>query len=290
MTQPEGEPSESRGPGSLGSRLRSGLTEEGARGALVAFASTVVFAGVVVWQVGSSETWPAIQSQFFNPDDFVEAFPAVLRGFWLNIRLFVIAEVVILAFALILAMIRALRGPAFFPLRMTTILFIDVVRGIPIILLILLLGFGLPALQIRGVTNSPLFWGLVAIILSYSAYTAEVYRSGIEAVHDSQRMAARSIGLSQMQSLRLVIVPQAVRNVIPALLNGLISLQKDVSLVFILGARDAVREAQIITSQTFNYTPYLAATVLFLVVSIPLSRFTDWYTERDRRRRQALTG
>jgi polar amino acid transport system permease protein len=277
-----------RDPGSLGSRFRSGLSEEGARGALIAFLSTVAFVAVVVWQVGASETWPAIQAQFFNPEDFANAFPAVLRGFWLNIRLFVIAEAVILAVALVLAMIRALRGPAFFPLRMTTIAFIDIVRGIPIILLILLLGFGLPALQLPGVTNSPLFWGLVAIILSYSAYTAEVYRSGIEAVHDSQRMAARSIGLSQVQALRMVIVPQAVRNVVPALLNGLISLQKDVSLVFILGARDAVREAQIITAQTFNYTPYLAATVLFLVVSIPLSRFTDWYTERDRRRKRAL--
>ena len=277
-----------RDPGSLGSRFRSGLNEEGARGAIIAFLSTVAFVAVLVWQIGSSETWPAIRAQFFDSEAFADAFPAVLRGFWLNIRLFVIAEAVILVLALALAMIRALRGPAFFPLRVTAIAFIDVVRGIPIILLILLLGFGLPALQLPGVTNSPLFWGLVAIILSYSAYTAEVYRSGIEAVHDSQRMAARSIGLSQVQALRMVVVPQAVRNVVPALLNGLISLQKDVSLVFILGARDAVREAQIITAQTFNYTPYLAATVLFLVVSIPLSRFTDWYTERDRRRTRAM--
>lgn len=290
MSPAEGETGRSpnRDPGSLGSRFRSGLSEEGARGALIAFVSTIAFVAVVVWQIGSSETWPAIQAQFFNSEAFADSFPDVLRGFWLNIRLFVIAEAVILVLALALAMVRALRGPAFFPLRITAIAFIDIVRGIPIILLILLLGFGLPALQLPGVTNSPLFWGLVAIILSYSAYTAEVYRSGIEAVHDSQRMAARSIGLSQVQALRMVVVPQAVRNVVPALLNGLISLQKDVSLVFILGARDAVREAQIITAQTFNYTPYLAATVLFLVVSIPLSRFTDWYTERDRRRTRAM--
>jgi len=144
-------------------------------------------------------------------------------------------------------------------------------------------------LQIPGVPNSSLFWAMTAIILSYSAYTAEVYRSGIESVHESQRMAARSIGLTQVQSLRHVIVPQAVRNVIPALLNGFVSLQKDVALVFVVGAREAVREAQIITSRTFNYTSYIAATVLFLLVSIPLARFTDWYSERDRRRKQAVS-
>ena len=273
----------------IGPRLFSGSREEGARGALIAFVATVVFVVAVVLWVRSSATWPAVRQAFFSPEFLSRAWPKVLSGFWLNIRMFVIAEIVILAFALLLAMIRALRGPAFFPLRMTVIGFIDVVRGVPLILLILLLGFGVPALQLPGVTNSPMFWGLTAIVLSYSAYTAEVYRSGIEAVHDSQRMAARSVGLTQMQSLRHVIVPQAVRNVVPALLNGLISLQKDVALVFVLGIREAVREAQIEVGRTFNYTPYVAATILFLVVSIPLARYTDWYTERDRRRKQAVS-
>ncbi len=167
-------------------------------------------------------------------------------------------------------------------------MFIDLIRGVPIILLILLLGFGIPALQLSGVPNSPLFWGVATLVISYSAYTAEVYRAGIESVHESQRMAARSLGLTQMQTLRYVLVPQAIRNVIPALLNGFVSLQKDVALVYVLGVREGVREAQIYIASTFNYTPYIVATILFLLVSVPVARFTDWYTERDRRQRQAV--
>ncbi|HEY5684905.1 MAG TPA: amino acid ABC transporter permease [Acidimicrobiia bacterium] len=277
-----------RGPSMFGPRVRSTLREEGARGALIAFVSTIGFVVIVWLLVISSEAWPKVRAQFFDLEQFSDSFPDVLRGFWLDVRLFTIGQVAILAFALILAMIRSLRGPAFFPLRSLVVVFIDLIRGVPMILLILLLGFGVPALQLPGVTNSRLFWGMAAIVLSYSAYTAEVYRSGIESVPESQRMSARSLGLTQVQSLRYVIVPQAVRNVIPALLNGFVSLQKDVALVFVLGAREGVREAQIDVAATFNYTPYLAATVLFLVVSVPMARFADWYTERDRRRKQAV--
>ena len=262
--------------------------EEGARSALIAAASTVVVIGLVVWWILSSAAWPAVQKQFFNPTNFREVWPDVAGGFWLDIRMFLVAEVLILFFALVLAMIRALRGPAFFPLRALVIIFIDLVRGVPIILLILLLGFGIPALQLTGVPNSALFWGVATLVISYSAYTAEVYRAGIESVHESQRMAARSLGLTQMKALRYVLVPQAIRNVIPALLNGFVSLQKDVALVFILGVREGVREAQIYTAKTFNYTGYIAATILFLLVSVPVARFTDWYTERDRKRKQAV--
>lgn len=277
-----------RGPSMFGPRVRSTLREEGARGALIAFVSTIGFVVIVWLLVISSEAWPKVRAQFFDLEQFSDSFPDVLRGFWLDVRLFTIGQVAILAFALILAMIRSLRGPAFFPLRSLVVVFIDLIRGVPMILLILLLGFGVPALQLPGVTNSRLFWGMAAIVLSYSAYTAEVYRSGIESVPESQRMSARSLGLTQVQSLRYVIVPQAVRNVIPALLNGFVSLQKDVALVFVLGAREGVREAQIDVAATFNYTPYLAATVLFLIVSVPMARFADWYTERDRRRKQAV--
>lgn len=281
-------PDDVRSPGLWPTRRRRrGPKEEGARSALIAAASTVVVVGLVLWWVLSSETWPAVQKQFFNPENFREAWPAVAGGFWLDVRMFIVAEVLILIIALVLAMIRALRGPAFFPLRAIVIVFIDLIRGVPIILLILLLGFGVPALQLRGVPRSPLFWGVATLVISYSAYTAEVYRAGIESVHESQRMAARSLGLTQVQSLTYVLVPQAIRNVIPALLNGFVSLQKDVALVFILGVREGVREAQIYTAKTFNYTGYIAATVLFLLVSVPVARFTDWYTERDRRRRQA---
>jgi polar amino acid transport system permease protein len=269
--------------------LGAGLSEEGARGAIVAFVSTLAFVVLVVWQVRNSAAWPAIKAQFLSGEDFSASWPNVLRGFGLNIKLFLLGEAVILVASLVIAMIRALRGPAFFPLRATAVVFIDVVRGVPMILLIILLGFGVPALQLPGVPNSSLFWAMTAVIVSYSAYTAEVYRSGIESVHESQRMAARSVGLTQIQSLRYVIVPQAIRNVVPALLNGFVSLQKDVSLVFVVGAREAVREAQIYTSRTFNYTSYIAATLLFLAVSVPLARFTDWYTERDRRRKQAVS-
>jgi len=270
------------------SRRGRGPAGEGARGALVAFASSVAFVALVVAQVGRSEAWPAIREQFLNPADFAAAWPAVVAGFGLNVRLFLVIEAAVLVIALLVAVVRALRGPAFFPLRVTAVAFIDVVRGIPLILLIIIFGFGVPALRLPGVPRQSLFWAGVAIVVSYVAYTAEVYRSGIESVPESQRMSARSLGLTQVQALRHVVLPQAVRNVVPALLNNFVSLQKDVSLVFVVGAREAVREAQIYTSVHFNYTSYVAATVLFLVVSVPLARFTDWYAERDRRRRQSM--
>jgi polar amino acid transport system permease protein len=277
------------GPGLFGPPQAPRGREEGARAALIAAASTVIFLGVALWAILSSDAWPAVQRQFFNWDHFVVVFPEVLGGFWLDVKMFLFAEVVILAFALAIAMIRSLRGPAFFPLRALAVIFIDLIRGIPVILLILLLGFGIPALQLPGVPNGALFWGLTAIIISYSAYTAEVYRAGIESVHESQRMSARSLGLTQGQTLRYVLVPQAIRNVIPALLNGFVSLQKDVALVLILGIREAVREADIYAASTFNYTGYIAAALLFLAVSVPVARFTDWYTERDRQKKQSVS-
>ncbi|MGB9357286.1 MAG: amino acid ABC transporter permease [Acidimicrobiia bacterium] len=249
----------------------------------------MIFIGVVLWVVLTSDAWPAVQNQFFNWERFVEVFPKILSGFWLDIKMFLVAEVIILAVSLLIAMIRSLRGPAFFPLRALAVIFIDLIRGIPVILLILLLGFGIPALQLPGVPNGALFWGLTALIISYSAYTAEVYRAGIESVHESQRMSARSLGLTQGQALRHVIVPQAIRNVIPALLNGFVSLQKDVALVLVLGVREAVREADIYAASTFNYTGYIAAALLFLLVSVPVARFTDWYTNRDRRKKQSVS-
>lgn len=264
--------------------------EEGARGALVAFLSTVAFGAVVVWMVLTSEAWPKVRAQFFDPEAAVEVWPAVLSGFWLDVKLFLGAEVLILGVGLLVAVVRALRGPAFFPLRALAIGYIDLMRGVPILLLILILGFGVPALQLPGVPRGALFWGVVALVVSYSAYTAEVYRAGLESVPESQRMSARSLGLTQMQALRHVLVPQAIRNVIPALLNGFVSLQKDVALVYVLGIREGVREAQIYSSRTFNYTGYIVAAVLFLIVSVPVARFTDRYTDRVRRRRQAMSG
>ena len=272
-------------PPSRWASWRHELGEEGARGALVAFVATIAFLGVGLYFVLNSSSWPKVQQQFFNPEDFVESWPDVLGGFWLDIKMFVIAEVLILAFGLLVAVIRSLRGPAFFPLRALAVIYIDLFRGIPILLILFLLGFGVPALQLPGVPNDPLFWGVTSLVLSYAAYTAEVYRAGIDSVHESQRAAARSLGLTQWQTLRFAIVPQAIRNVIPALLNGLVSLQKDVALVSVLGVREAVREAEIYKARTFNYTSFVAATVLFLLASIPLARLTDWYTRRERARR-----
>jgi len=259
--------------------------EEGAAAGLIAVVSTVVFFGVATVLVVNSPNWPRVRDQFFNPDDFRAAAPDVIDGFWLNLELFAYSMLLIPVVALAVAVMRSLRGPAFFPIRLLAVVYTDIFRGIPLILLILLLGFGVPALDISGLPNGATFWGLTALTLSYSAYTAEIYRSGIDAVPESQRSSARALGLTQWQSLRFAILPQAIRNVVPALMDTVVSLQKDVALISVLGIREAVREAQIYTSRTFNYTSYVVATLLFLAISIPLTRFVDWYTARDRAQR-----
>jgi polar amino acid transport system permease protein len=264
---------------------RTRIREEGARGALVATISTLVVAGVAVLLVINSPNWPRVRKQFFSGEDFANAWPEVLHGFWTDVQMFGWSLLAIPVLALLLAVARSFRGPAFFPLRALSVAFIDGMRGIPLILLILLLGFGVPALEISGLPSSAMFWGITALTLSYSAYTAEIFRSGIGAVAESQRSSARAIGLTQWQALRYAILPQAIRNVIPALMNTVVSLQKDVALVSVLGVREAVRAAQIETSRTFNYTPYVVATVLFLAFSFPLLRVVDHLTKRDVARR-----
>lgn len=271
-----------------GRPVRDFLAQEGAKGAAIATISTVVVFGLLVWWVLSSPNWPLVRDRFFNPADFRLSAPEIVAGFWIDVMMFVIAQVAILVFALLIAVLRSLRGPAFLPVRILAVIYIDFFRGIPLILALLLFGFGIPALQLPGVPSSVMFWGVTTLVLSYSAYTAEVYRSGIDSVPESQRSSARSLGLTQWQSLRYAILPQAIRNVVPALLNGLVSLQKDVALVSVLGVREAVRVAEIYTSRTFNYTSFVVAAALFLVISVPLARFADWYTARDRARRQQL--
>jgi polar amino acid transport system permease protein len=187
------------------------------------------------------------------------------------------------------AIFRSLTGPWFAPLRVFTIVYIDLLRGLPSLLMVLLFGFGIPALQIPGLPRSSLFWGATAMILTYAAYAAEVYRSGMDAVHDGQRAAAKALGLSQGQTLRFAIVPQAIRNVVPSLLNLAVALQKDVALLSVLGVRDAVREAQIYTARTFNYSSLIAAAGLFLVATIPMARLTDYVARKDRERRLQRT-
>jgi len=242
---------------------------------LISVVSTGLVFGLAAWWIGTSEYWPAVQRQFFSWEAIRESFPSVLRGFWLNLRVWVVAQIVILVVSLVLAVMRSLSGPIAAPLRIAAIGYIDFIRGVPTLLLILLFGFGVPALQLPGLPRGALFWGSAAMIASYAAYTAEVYRSGMEAVHDSQRAAARALGLTQWQTLRFAIIPQAIRNVLPALLNGAVSLQKDVALLSVLGVRDAVREAQIYTARTFNYSSLIAAAVLFLVACAVIPAFAD---------------
>jgi len=218
---------------------------------------------------------------------FEESFPDIARAFLLNVKIFLVAEVFILVLALVLAVIRSLPGPVFFPLRLFATVYADLFRGIPTILVIYILGFGVTALQLPGVPVSPLFWGTVALVLVYSAYVSEVYRAGIESVHPSQSAAARSLGLTHGQTLRFVVIPQAVRRVIPPLLNDFIGLQKDTALVALLGVVEAFRQSQIDVAGTFNYTPYICTAILFVAITVPLARFTDWLVARDKGRQQA---
>lgn len=272
-------------PAGLRAGLRDVLDEEGAKGAVVATLSTVAVFVLFGLVVANSPNWDAVQAQFFDGEAFRASLPDVWRGFIVNVQLFAWAMLVIPVLSLLVAVLRSFRGPVFFGVRLLSVVFTDVLRGIPTILLILLLGFGVPALDIAGLPNSSWFWGLVALVLSYSAYTAEIYRSGIDAVPESQRSSARALGLTQWQALRHAIIPQAIRNVVPALMNTVVSLQKDVALISVLGVRDAVREAQIFTTRTFDYTSYVVAALFFLAFSIPLTRYVDWYTAKERARR-----
>jgi polar amino acid transport system permease protein len=260
---------------------------EGRRGVAVALGSSVIFVVLVGIVITHSPGWDEVKRTFFDWDVFKDSLPEIADAFKLNVKIFCIAEVFILAFALVLAVVRSLPGPVFFPLRALAIAYADFFRGVPTILVIALLGFGAPALQVKGIPTSVTFWGIVSLVLVYTAYVSEVYRAGIESVHPSQEAAARSLGLTRIQALRHVILPQAVRRVIPPLLNDFIGLQKDTALVGTLGAVEAFNQAAIDTSATFNYTPYVAAALLFVAMTIPLARFTDWLILRDRRRRQA---
>ena len=257
------------------------------RAVAIALLSTLVFVVVIGVAITQSSGWEDVKTTFFNWGVFKDSFPEIASAFKLNVKIFCIAEVFILVFALLLAVLRSLRGPAFFPLRALAIVYADFFRGVPTILVIALLGFGAPALQLQGVPTSVVFWGTVSLVLIYTAYVSEVYRAGIESVHPSQEAAARSLGLSHLQALRFVVLPQAVRRVIPPLLNDFIGLQKDTALVGTLGAIEAFNQSQIDAAATFNFTPYLCAAVLFVAITIPLARFTDWLVARDRRRQLA---
>lgn len=266
---------------------RARLRQRGVRNAVVGMASLLAFVLVASLLVSRTPGWPVVQQTFFNREEFVASFPGLLDAFWLNVRIFLIAEPLILILGLLVALARTLQAPIFLPIRVVATVYVDVFRGIPTILVIFLLGFGVPALRLQGVPNNAVFWGTAALVLSYGAYVAEVFRAGIGSVHPSQRMAARSLGLSSIQTNRHVVLPQAVRNVVPPLLNDFISLQKDTALVAVLGPIEILRQAQIDASFNFNYTPYVAAALIFIALTIPMTRVADWLQSRTLRRRRA---
>ena len=260
---------------------------EAVRSTLIALVSTVVVFGLLAFIVTNAPNWPDVQKAFFDGEIFWRSLPKLVEAFGTNVALFSIAEVLILVLGLVIAILRGLPGPVFFPLRLLATIYVDLFRAVPSILVIYLLGFGIPGLGLAGVPEDVFFWGVVALTLVYSAYVSEVYRAGIESVHWSQEAAARSLGLSRLQALRWVIVPQAVRRVIPPLLNDFIGLQKDTVLVSVVGLVEIFREGQILKAASFNFTPTVAITLVFIAITIPLARFTDWLVAHDAARQAA---
>jgi polar amino acid transport system permease protein len=256
---------------------------------LIAVGSTTAVFVLLARLITSSDSWPLVRRQFFDPDAMLASLPQVWAGFLVNMRIWAVSLVLIAVFGLAIAIVRSLPGPWTAPLRVIAIVYIDLLRGMPALLLVLLFGLGVPALQIPGLPTGRLFWGTTALVLGYSAYASEVYRAGIEAVHDGQRAAAKALGLTDWQILRYAVIPQAIRNVVPALLNLAVALQKDVALLSVIGVREAVREAQIYTSRTFNFSSMVTATLLFLLATVPLARLTDRLARRDQERRLQRT-
>jgi polar amino acid transport system permease protein len=254
------------------------------RSTVVATVSSLAVVTAIVVLVPKMPRWDRVHESFFNGERFADSLPRLLDAFVLDIKIFAWSMPAIVALALLIAITRNSRSAALFPLRILTIAFTDIMRGVPIILWIYLIGFGVPGLGIDRPWNSPLIWGSVALVLTYAAYIAEVFRAGIESVHESQRAAARSLGLSSWQTMRHVVLPQAIRRVIPPLMNDMVSLQKDVALVSLIGPIEILRQAGIDKSKFANFTPYIAAAVIFLSITIPLTRTTDWLIERERRR------
>jgi len=245
------------------------------RNALIAVLSSVIVIGGLAALVLTSPGWPTVRETFFSWSEFRNAFPEVLDGFWLDIKIFMVVEVAVLVIALAIALIRVNTSPGLFPVRLLATVWVDVFRGVPTVLLVYLVGFGVPALELEGLPTSPVVLGGIALTLSYSGYVSEVYRAGINSVHKGQTDAALSVGLTQSQAMRHVILPQAIRRVGPPLLNDFVALQKDVALISIIGPQEAFRVAQIYQGENFNYTPIIAAALLYLVITVPLARLVD---------------
>lgn len=270
-------------PGSRQAERAAAKRRADRRGALIAAVSTVVFFGVVGALVVSAPGWGEFKEVFLSWSDFKDALPDLLKGFWLDIKLFVIVEACVLVLALAIALVRSTRTPALFPVRLVATVFTDVMRGLPVVLLVYTIGFGVPTLDLEGFPTDPLVLGGIGLTLAYSGYVAEVFRSGISSVHPSQMAGALALGLTRAQAMRHVVLPQAIRRVIPPLLNDFIALQKDVALVSFLGPIEAFRVGQIEASANFVFTPLVAAGLLYLCVTIPMTRWVDHLQNRERR-------
>ena len=251
---------------------------------VIATVSTLAVAIALIVAIPKMPRWDRVKKSFFDGEVLGETFPKLLDAFVLDIKIFLWSVPIILLIAMLVAVTRNSRSPALFPLRILAVVYVDVMRGVPVLLWIYLIGFGVPGLGLERPWNSPLLWGTVALVLTYATYVSEVFRAGIESVHESQRAAARSLGLSNAQTMRHVVLPQAVRRVIPPLMNDMVSLQKDVALVSLIGPIEILRQAGIDKSKFANFTPYVAAAFIFLLVTIPLTRLADWLIERERRR------
>lgn len=255
---------------------------------LVAFASTLLFAGVVAIGLVSTPGWERVAESFFNLEVAIESSPRILDGIWLNLRVLFFTTISVVVVGLLLALLRTLRNPVFFPLRVFAHGYVDFFRGLPLIIVLYIVGFGIPGLRLEWLGRVPVeVLGTIALTLTYSAYVAEVFRAGIESIHPSQRLAARSLGLTYGQSMRLVVLPQAIRRVAPPLMNDFVALQKDVGLISVLGAIDAVRGAQIEVAKFANFTPYVLAGLIFVLLAIPTVRFTDRISAKLAQREQS---
>ncbi|GEB45995.1 amino acid ABC transporter membrane protein (PAAT family) [Microbacterium sp. AG157] len=272
-------------PSELELGRRATRRQQSTKSVLIALVSSVVFVVVVGWAILSSPGWEDVRRSFFDLDIALKSFPSILAGLWVNIQVLIVAALAVAVLGTTLAVLRSLRGPVFFPLRALATIYTDLFRGIPLLIVLYLVGFGLPALGVFGRVPVVL-WGTIAIVLTYSAYIAEVLRAGMEAVHPSQRVAARSMGLTHGQTLRIVVIPQGVRKVVPALMNDFVSMQKDVGLISVLGAVDAVRAAQISAAEYYNFTPYIVAALLFVAMALPMIRLTDYVSARLAKREQ----
>jgi polar amino acid transport system permease protein len=264
-----------RPPGERRAEREAAKRAKARRNTLIAVLSSVVVIGGLATLVLTSPGWPTVKETFFSWSEFKNAFPEVLSGFWLDVKVFMIVEVVVLVIALAIALIRINRSPGLLPVRMLATVWVDLFRGVPTVLLVYLIGFGIPALELEGLPTDPVVLGGIALTLSYSGYVSEVYRAGINSVHRGQRDAALSVGLTGAQTMRHVVLPQAIRRVGPPLLNDFVALQKDVALISIIGPQEAFRVAQIYQGENFNYTPIIAAALLYLVITVPLARLVD---------------